>query len=150
MNNIISITGIMFMLMSLTMTGKLFLSLAEIGYELQPLWVKGSGVVAFLVMLVRLVKIDEGIISIAFNQKMQIALCSIFIIPLYVGIVIYFLNDFDLTTVSASTLFITSEITQDVDKILVFILTYLPLPLNCWYIYLDFIKPLFSKCYSHS
>lgn len=138
MNKIMTNISLLFIIISLGVAGGILHDFWNSGYELQPVWVKFSGGATVLVILLNLGEVFNKEVSRAKRkhvERMQLAIFSVIIFPIVVGFCLFILED-----ISSQ-----SKMNNYVRYMAMILFAYLPSVINCWYILLEGVIPLWRR-----
>ncbi|MCU8645844.1 hypothetical protein OEZ66_12895 [Escherichia coli] len=138
MDRTISNIRTLFVVVSLGLFGGMFLDFWSAGCELQPTWVRFSSGAAAVVIFLNLrnaLKDEKSREKRKHLERMQLAIFSIIILPLAAGFFLFMLED-----ISSQ-----SEVNENLIDLVKKSFAYLPFIINCWYICLEGIVPLWRR-----
>lgn len=144
MNKVFAWIGLPLVAMQLGIAGGLMLSFLTAGIELQPLWVKISGVVTVCVLLLNAPLILFAPKSRARQkhlERMCMAIASLFITPMFAGFCLIIIPDLQSGSNLGGGYQNMVPSNDSFYNIALKIYTYIPFVINCWYVLLEGVIP---------
>lgn len=148
MIKLIAFILLLIMVPAFGVTGGVILSFWNTGNELQPIWGRISGCVVVVVILFNLRNILSKPAMRAtrkHRERMLMAIFSVIIFPMMAGFCLFMLEDFPLNSGVVSDGNAVEVVNEHVTGLAMKLFVYLPSAINCWYICLEGITPLWRK-----
>ncbi|EBV4408261.1 hypothetical protein DOW38_20270 [Salmonella enterica subsp. enterica serovar Baildon] len=136
MNKLIAFLLLMIMAPALGVVGGMILSFWNIGNDLQPFWGRLSGAVTILVIALNLKNVFSKEVTRAKNKhrkRMLLAIFSVIVFPIIAG------------TEAANADQKNNSAIGFVTELAMNMFAYLPFVINCWYICLEGVAPLWRR-----
>lgn len=148
MNKLIAFILLLFMAPALGVAGGVILSFWNTGNELQPVWGRLSVYMVILVFVFNLRNIltePTTRTTRKHRERMLMAIFAIFIFPMMAGFCLIVIEDLSLNSEADSAQQTLDIANEKIKVILITMFENLPFAINCWYIWLEGIVPLWAK-----
>ncbi|EHA6261188.1 hypothetical protein JMB15_003585 [Salmonella enterica] len=148
MNKLIAFILLLFMAPALGVAGGVIFSFWNTGNELQPVW---GRLLVYMVVLVFIFNLRNKLTEPTtratrkHRERMLMAIFGIIIYPLMAGFCLFVIEDFSFNPGTDSAQQTLDMANEKLKVILLTMLKYMPFAINCGYIWLEGIVPLWTK-----